>query len=86
MFGITGVAAITVICYMISEAWKAAKGSKNKYIPIVAMASGLVLGAVAYIIKMPQFPANDIITAMAVGVASGGAAVAINQVGKQMVK
>jgi hypothetical protein len=50
------------------------------------MASGLALGAVAYIIKMPQFPANDIITAMAVGVASGGAAVAINQVGKQMVK
>ena len=84
MFGIVGVAAITVVCYAISAAWKTAKGSKNKYIPVVAMVSGLVLGIVAYVIKMPDFPAQDIITAMAIGVVSGGAAVGVHQMGKQL--
>ena len=44
---------------------------------------GGVLG-VAGMYIMPDFPATDYLTAIAVGVVSGLAAVGVNQIGKQM--
>ena len=35
---------------------------------------------------MPDFPANDVINAAAIGVVSGLAATGINQIGKQLQK
>ena len=82
-FGIASVAAITVLCYLIGQIVKAT-GLDNKWIPCIAGVVGAILGAVALAVGMPDFPATDYITAIAVGVVSGLAAVGINQVAKQM--
>ena len=80
--GITGVAAITVVCLLIGQGIKAT-GIDNKWIPIICGASGLVLGIAAMFI-MPDFPATDYITAAAVGIVSGFAATGVNQAVKQI--
>lgn len=80
--GITGVAAITVICLLIGQAVKAS-GLDNKWIPITCGVCGCVLG-IAGMFLMPDFPATDYITAAAVGIVSGLAATGANQVFKQL--
>lgn len=80
--GIAGVAVITVICYLIGEAVKAS-GIENKWIPIIVGACGGALG-VAGMYVMADFPAQDVLTAVAVGIVSGLAAVGVNQIGKQL--
>ena len=83
-FGMAGVAAITVIAYIAGLAVKAS-GISNKWIPIFCGACGAVLG-IAGMFIMPEFPVNDYISAFAVGIVSGLAAVGVNQIGKQMGK
>ncbi len=80
--GITGVAAITVICLLAGQVVKAS-GLDNKFIPIICGVCGAVLGIVGMFI-MPDFPATDYITAAAVGIVSGLAATGANQVIKQL--
>lgn len=82
--GIAGVAAITVICFLIGQVVKAS-GLDNKWIPITCGISGALLGVLGLFI-MPDFPATDYITALAVGIVSGLAATGINQVYKQLNK
>ncbi len=83
--GIGTVSAITVICYLICELVKTTK-LDNKFVPVIAGLLGGILGVVGYMIQMPDFPANDILTAIAVGIVSGLAATGVNQIGKQMKK
>ena len=85
MFGIVGVAAISVICYLIGQGVKVSP-LEDKFIPIICGASGAALGIVAFFIKMLDFPATDIITAIAVGIVSGLAATGANQIYKQLTK
>lgn len=85
MFGIVGVAAISVICYLIGQGVKVSP-MDDKFIPIICGASGAALGIVAFFTKMPDFPATDIITAIAVGIVSGLAATGANQIYKQLTK
>lgn len=81
-FGIVGVAGITVICWLIGQIVKAT-GIDNKWIPcIVGVVGGLLGIAGLYII--PDYPATEIITAIAVGIVSGMAATGIDQMGKQL--
>ena len=80
--GITGVAAITVICLLIGQAVKATR-LDNKWIPIICGVCGMALGIAAMYI-MPEFPATDYFTAAAVGIVSGLAATGINQAAKQI--
>ena len=82
IFGIAGVAAITVICYLIGQGVKAS-GLDNKWIPVIVGAPGGVLG-VAGMFLMADFPAGDVLTAAAVGIVSGLAATGVNQAGKQL--
>ena len=82
IFGIAGVAAITVICYLIGQGVKAS-GLDNKWIPVIVGACGGVLG-VAGMFLMADFPAGDMPTAAAVGIVSGLAATGVNQAGKQL--
>ncbi len=82
IFGIAGVAAITVICYLIGQGVKAS-GLDNKWIPVIVGACGGVLG-VAGMFLMADFPAGDMLTAAAVGIVSGLAATGVNQAGKQL--
>lgn len=83
-FGIAGVAAITVIAYLIGSAVKATS-LNNRWIPSICGTVGGILGVLAMRI-MPDFPATDYITAVAVGIVSGLAATGVNQIGKQLGK
>ncbi len=83
-FGIAGVAAITVIVYIIGLAVKATN-IDNKWIPVICGIVGGALGVVG-MMYMPDFPATDYITAAAVGIVSGLAATGADKVVKQMKK
>ena len=72
-YGITSVAAITVICALAAQAVKATP-LDNKWLPVICGVSGGVL----------DFPASDPITAVAVGIVSGLAATGAHQAVKQL--
>ena len=55
----------------------------SKWLPIICGVLGGVLGIVAMYI-MPDYPAKDILTSIAVGIASGLAATGTNQIFKQL--
>lgn len=82
-FGIATVAAITALVYIVGVGIKATK-MDNKWIPVICGALGIVLGIVAYAVKIPDFPAYDPITAAAVGGVSGLSATGINQAVRQL--
>ena len=80
--GLTSVAAITVICNLVGMIVKNIK-IPNKWIPIICGLLGGALGIVsAHVIS--NFPANDIITALAVGIVSGLAATGAHQAVTQL--
>ena len=81
-FGIAGVAVITVIAYLVGLAVKAT-ALPNRWIPVICAAVGGALG-VAGLYTMPDFPATDVLTAIAVGIVSGLAATGIDQTVKQL--
>ena len=81
-FGIASVAAITVICYLVGMGVKVSR-LDSKYIPVICGVAGAVLG-VAGMYFIPDFPATDPITALAVGIVSGLAATGVDQIFKQM--
>ena len=81
-FGIAGVAAITIIAYLVGMLVSASE-VKNKWIPIVCGLTGGVLGVVGMFI-MPDFPATDYITAAAVGIVSGLSATGADQLVKKL--
>lgn len=83
-FGIAGVAAITVICYLIAQGVKATP-INNKWLPVICGALGGILGVVGLMI-MPDFPASDYMTSIAIGIVSGLAATGANQIYKQLAK
>lgn len=85
-FGIASYAAITAIAFLIGYSWKTSDKLDDKWIPCVCGLSGCILGIVAFLIKIPDFPASDIINAGAVGIVSGFSATAIHQVYKQLSK
>lgn len=84
-FGIASVAAITVICYLAGLIAKALP-LDDRYIPIVCGVCGAVLGVAGLYLGLPDFPAGDPLTALAVGIVSGLAATGINQMAKQLSK
>ena len=81
-FGIAGVAVITVIAYLVGLAVKAT-ALPNRWIPVICAAVGGALGVVG-LYTMPDFPAADMLTAIAVGIVSGLAATGIHQTVKQL--
>lgn len=79
---IATVAAITVIAYLVGMVCKA-NGKMDKWIPVIVGTVGAVLGVVGmYTIK--DFPAQDVLNALAVGIASGLASTGANQIVKQL--
>lgn len=80
--GIASVAAITVICFLAAQAIKATN-LDNKWLPVICGVLGGILGVVALYV-MPDYPANDILTAIAVGIVSGLAATGAHQIYKQL--
>lgn len=84
-FGIASVAAVTVICYLAAQVVKAT-ALDNKWLPVICGVLGGALGAACLALNIPDFPAADYITAVAVGIVSGLAATGANQVYKQLSK
>ena len=82
-FGIGAVVAITVITYLIGMWCKAWEKLDNKFIPVICGFVGAILGVVG-MYTMPDFPAKDILNAVAIGIVSGLASTGANQVGKQL--
>ena len=79
------VVAIVIICYLVGMAVKACEKIKDNYIPVIVGAVGGILGVIGMYV-MPEFPAKDILNAVAIGIASGLASVGANQIGKQLNK
>lgn len=74
--------AIVVIVFGTIEVLKARGVINNvKNIPAYCMLIGAVLGPIAYFI-IPAFPAEDIMSAVAVGIVSGAAATGLNEASK----
>ena len=82
IMGIASISSITVICYLAAELCKAL-GLEGKWLPAICGILGALLGVAAMFV-MPDFPAGDIITALAVGIVSGLAATGANELLKQL--
>ena len=78
--GVASVIGITVICYLAGMIAKASSVD-NKWIPVIVGVFGAILG-VAGMYVIADFPATDVINALAVGIVSGLAATGVNQVTK----
>lgn len=76
------VVGIVVICYLIGEAVKISP-LDNKWIPIIVGICGGLIG-IAGLSLIPSYPADNIIDAIAVGIASGLASTGANQIYKQL--
>lgn len=79
------VMAIVVITYLIGLGAKNISAIKDEVIPVIVGICGGVLG-VAGMFVMPDFPAHDILNAIAIGIVSGLASTGVNQVWKQAKK
>lgn len=79
------VLAIVVITYLIGLAAKVIPGIKDELIPVIVGVSGGILGVVGMYV-IPDFPAQDVLNAIAVGIVSGLASTGVNQVYKQIRK
>ena len=71
--GIASVAAITVVCYLVGLIVKASCVN-DRYIPIACGLFGGLMGVAGLYLGLPDFPAHDPLTALAVGIVSGLAA------------
>lgn len=76
------VVAITVICFLIGNAAKNVKFIKDEWIPTIVGIFGGVLGAIGMHI-IPDYPAQDYLNAIAVGIMSGLASTGVHQLVKQ---
>ena len=74
--------AITILSFLIAQVVKATS-LDNKWLPVICGTVGAILGVVGMFF-VPDFPAPDILTALAVGAVSGFAATGANQVYKQL--
>lgn len=77
--------AIVVICYLVGMGAKASKKINDEWIPVIVGVAGGVLGGIGMYV-IPEFPASDIVNAIAVGVFSGLASTGVNQIWKQSKK
>lgn len=76
------VVGIVAICYVIGMGCKAYERIPDKWIPFIMALCGGVFGLIG-LYTMPDFPAKDMINAIAVGMSSGLAATGVNQMYKQ---
>ncbi len=82
---VSTVVAIVVITYLIGLGAKAISQIKDNYIPIIVGVAGGILGVVGMYV-IPDFPATDVLNAIAVGIVSGLSSTGVNQIYKQVKK
>jgi hypothetical protein len=74
---------ITVICYLVAMAVRITPLDR-KWIPVICGGLGGLLGILGFF-TMANYPAGDILSAVAVGIVSGLAATGGHQVYKQVI-
>lgn len=77
------VMAITVIAYAVGLLVKVVPVIKDELIPVIVAFVGGILGVVGMHV-IPEFPAQDVLNAVAVGMVSGLASTGVNQAYKQL--
>lgn len=82
IMGIGSVSVITVLCYLIGMTVRQTP-LDNKWIPSIVGGVGLLLGFVGWRV-IPDYPASDWLTALAVGVVSGLASTGLDQAYHQL--
>ena len=80
---VSTVVAIVVITYLIGYAAKQIPQVKDNYIPIIVGIAGGILGVIGMYV-IPDFPTNDILNAIAIGIVSGLSSTGVNQIYKQV--
>ena len=87
MSEIITVPAIIAVCILIGKfAKKISKETINRFVPEICGLSGGILGVVAFL-TIPSFiPAENWLSALAIGIVSGFAATGIHQIYKQAKK
>lgn len=79
------VAAIAVISFVVGEICKAFPKFPERFIPVIVGVLGGGLGVIGLYV-IPGFPADNILDAIAVGIASGLASTGAHQIYKQLSK
>ena len=83
-FGTVTVPGITAICYLLGMAIKTTENKNlTKWIPVACMTAGGILWVLA-MSTVPGLPAADVISAILVGIGSGGLATGMNQAARQL--
>lgn len=77
------VAPILVICYLVGLTLKTIPQIKDELIPCLVGLVGGILGVLGMFV-IPDYPARDIMTAIAVGIVSGLASTGTHQAYKQL--
>ena len=77
------VVAIVVICYLVGLMAKQIPKVKDEVIPVIVGVAGGILGVVGMYV-IPDFPASDVLNAIAIGIVSGLASTGVNQAYKQL--
>ena len=83
ILGIAAIPVITVICYGVAEVIKATP-LDNKWLPAICIVLGGILGVVALYTAPAIIPGTDVLTALAIGIVSGGFATSVHQTIKQL--
>lgn len=83
ILGIAAIPVITVICYGVAEVIKATS-LDSKWLPAICIVLGAVLGVAALYVAPNVTPATDVLTALAIGIVSGGFATSVHQTIKQL--
>lgn len=79
------VVPIVIICYLVGIGCKVSKKVSDKAIPVIlGIVGGIIAVPAMYVMK--SFPAEDIITAISVGIMSGLTSTGVNQIYKQSKK
>ena len=65
------VASITVICFVIGQAVKTLDFLNTKYIPVIVLMLGLVMGIAGHFIGIPGLIEANLFDAAAIGAVSG---------------
>lgn len=79
------VMAIVAITYLVGLGAKSISTIKDEVIPVIVGVFGGILGVIGMKV-MPDFPANNILDAISIGIVSGLASTGVNQVWKQAKK
>lgn len=85
VFGLPTCVVVVALVYLVGIAVKNIEAIDDKWIPVICGVVGAPLGVLAWRV-VPDFPASDYLTAIAVGIVSGLAATGVNQVFKQLKK